>query len=242
VIEIVKNQLDFGLITNRREVIEFWQEEIGLSLDHVLRVRRGQDQYRFDVGGSVIKVNLLTDHEWKDEERSGYDELWIAKPGIEAPDPFIDPDGNKMCFVPPGFGGTTQIGARLRVPALARALAHYGGVLGFEPSGDGSFRCGESVVQLVEDADAPTGIERPGKGWTYLTVQVRDCDAEVARVEAAGARIVTRPINLGEVARMAMVSDPDGNLLEISQRASLTGPLPFREDRKRTTKSPREDR
>jgi hypothetical protein len=28
------------------------------------------------------------------------------------------------------------------------------------------------------------------------------------------------------VARMSMVADPDDNLLEISQRASLTGPLP----------------
>ena len=241
-IEIVKNQLDFGLITNRREVIDFWQEEIGLSLDHVLRVRRGQDQYRFDVAGSVIKVNLLTDHEWRDEERSGYDELWIAKPGIEKPEEFVDPDGNRMCFVPSGVGGVTQIGARLRVPELARAVAHYGEVLGFEPAGEARFGCGDSVLQLVEDAAAPTGIERPGKGWTYLTVQVRDCDAEVARIEATGARIATRPINLGEVARMAMVSDPDGNLLEISQRASLTGPLPFQEDRNRATKSPGEDR
>jgi predicted enzyme related to lactoylglutathione lyase len=242
VIEIVKNQLDFGLITNRREVIDFWQDEIGLPLDHVLRVRRGQDQYRFDVGGSVIKVNLLSDHEWKGEERSGYDELWIAKPGIDQPQTFVDPDGNRMCFVPPDSGGVTQIGARLRVPELARALHHYRDVLGFDAIGDAAVRCGESVVLLIEDPDAPTGIERPGRGWTYLTVQVRDCDAEVARVEAAGARITTRPINLGEVARMAMVSDPDGNLLEISQRASLTGPLPFQEDRKRATKNPREDR
>jgi lactoylglutathione lyase len=131
-----------------------------------------------------------------------------------------------MRFVPSGEKGVTQIGARLRVPELERTLAHYRDILGFEEIEDGVLRCGESVLMLVEDATAPTGIERPGRGWTYLTVQVRDCDAEVARVEAAGARIPTRPVTLGKVARMAMVSDPDGNLLEISQRASLTGPLP----------------
>ena len=110
--------------------------------------------------------------------------------------------------------------------ASARNPVPVDDALGFEQIGEAELRCGESVVLLVEDGEAPTGIDRLGKGWSYLTVQVRDCDAEVARVEAAGARISTRPVNLGEVARMAMVSDPDGNLLEISQRASLTGPLP----------------
>ena len=34
------------------------------------------------------------------------------------------------------------------------------------------------------------------------------------------------PVTLGDVARFSMVADPWGNQLEISQRASLTGPLP----------------
>jgi catechol 2,3-dioxygenase-like lactoylglutathione lyase family enzyme len=230
-IEIIKNQLDFGLLTRERSVVDFWQNDIGLPLDHVLPVRRGQDQYRFDVGGSVIKVNLVPDFRAGESgdrnERSGYDALWIATSDIDAPRAFTDPDGNRMQFVPAGDSGVTQIGVRLRVRDLERSLAHYRDVLGFESIGEASVRCGESVLMLVEDADAPTDVAGLGLGWGYLTVQVRDCDAEVARVEELGARVPTRPITLGQVARMAMVSDPDGNLLEISQRASLTGePLP----------------
>src|SRR6204780_4946997 len=34
------------------------------------------------------------------------------------------------------------------------------------------------------------------------------------------------PMTLGSVARISMIRDPDGNFIEISQRASLTGPIP----------------
>jgi lactoylglutathione lyase len=34
------------------------------------------------------------------------------------------------------------------------------------------------------------------------------------------------PLTLGATARISFVRDPDGNWIEISQRASLTGPLP----------------
>jgi catechol 2,3-dioxygenase-like lactoylglutathione lyase family enzyme len=33
-------------------------------------------------------------------------------------------------------------------------------------------------------------------------------------------------VTLGETARISFIRDPDGNWIEISQRASLTGPLP----------------
>ena len=225
-IEIVKEQLDFGLITNRKSVIDFWQQEVGLVLDHVLPVGRGHDQYRFDVGGSVIKVNYLPDRDLAGAERSGYDELWIARDDVDAPMPMRDPDGNRLRLIPKGWEGVGQIAVRLRVPQLDRSLAYYRDVLGFEAIGTSDLQCGDSMLALVEDASAPTGLERPGRGWTYLTVQVRDCDAEVARIEERGARVAVRPRTLGKVARIAMVSDPDGNWLEISQRASLTGPLP----------------
>ncbi len=34
------------------------------------------------------------------------------------------------------------------------------------------------------------------------------------------------PVTLGEVARISFIRDPDGNWIEISQRASLTGAIP----------------
>ena len=86
-------------------------------------------------------------------------------------------------------------------------------------------RCGDSVLLFEERADAPSGFAQAQRGWLYLTVQIRNCDAETERVEAAGGEVALAPMTLGEVARFSMVRDPDGNLLEISQRAQLTGPI-----------------
>lgn len=225
-IEIVKNQLDFGLLTQNPAVVDYWREEVALPLSEVLPVRRGHDQYRFDLGGTVIKVNLIESFEAAGTGRSGFESVLIPRAGLRSAESLEDPDGNKLMLVPPGENGVTQMGVCLGVREAARSRAHYGQVLGFTEEAPSVFRCGESLLFLEERADAPTGMTRPGLGWTYLTVQVRDCDAEVARLESLGAQLATRPVNLGEVARMAMVGDPDGNLLEVSQRASLTGPLP----------------
>lgn len=223
-IEVVKQQLDVGLLSARLEVVDFWRDEAGLRFDHLLRVARGHDQHRFDERGSVIKVNIRAATEG--DQRSGLEELLIARDGIEAPRSLADPDGNRVTFLPTGQAGVTQVGVRIVVPELERTMAYYRDVLGFEEEAPERVRCGDSVLLFEQRADAPSGFAEAQRGWLYLTVQVRNCDVEVARIEAAGGQVVVTPRNLGRVARMAMIRDPDGNLLEVSQRASLTGPLP----------------
>ena len=223
-IEIVKDQLDVGLVSDRLDVVDFWRDEAGLAFDHLLRIARGHDQHRFVEAGSVVKVNIREKIEG--DQRSGIEELLIARSDLDTTRPLADPDGNRVCFVPVGTQGVTQVGVRLAVPELARTIAYYRDVLGFWQEAPARVRCGDSVLLFEERADAPSGFAQAQRGWLYLTVQVRDCDAEVARIEAAGGQVVVTPRNLGEVARMAMIRDPDGNLLEVSQRASLTGPLP----------------
>jgi lactoylglutathione lyase len=63
-------------------------------------------------------------------------------------------------------------------------------------------------------------------GMRYVTVQVRDCDAEHRRLKSMGVWEGAAPVTLGTVARISFIRDPDGNFIEISQRASLTGPIP----------------
>jgi lactoylglutathione lyase len=224
VIDIVKNQLDVGLLSASISVVDFWRDEAGLKFDHVLPIMKGHDQHRFDEGGSVIKVNVRP--EQTGETRSGIEELLIARPDLADPKPMADPDGNRVTFVPSGAEGVTQVGVRIAVRDLSRTMVHYRDVLGFAEEAPARVRCGDTVLLFEERADAPSDAGQAERGWLYLTVQVRDCDAETARVEKLGARVAVAPRNMGKVARMAMILDPDGNLLEISQRASLTGPLP----------------
>lgn len=223
-IEIMKNQLDVGLVSEDPAVVDFWRDEAGLAFDHALPVVKDQVQYRFDERGTVVKVNVrkaLTG-----DQRSGIEALLIARDDLETRREMADPDGNRVVFVPTGTEGVTQIGVRIAVRDLARTRAYYRDVLGFAEEAANRVRCGDSVLLFEERDDAPSGFSQAQRGWLYLTVQIRDCDAETARVEAAGGEVVVRPMNLGEVARMSMVRDPDGNLLEISQRAQWTGPLP----------------
>ena len=97
-IEIVKNQLDVGLVSEDPAVVDFWRDEAGLVFDHALPVVKGQVQYRFDERGTVVKVNVrkaLTG-----DQRSGIQALLIARDDLDAPREKADPDGNCVLFVP----------------------------------------------------------------------------------------------------------------------------------------------
>jgi len=102
-VKLAKPMIDLGLSTNNLgPMVEFWEHEVGLRLDHVLPVRRGQKQYRYDAGGSVIKINHHYDP-LPDAAPSGYRELLIAKADLKGSRQLTDPDGNRISLVPTGF-------------------------------------------------------------------------------------------------------------------------------------------
>ena len=55
--------------------------------------------------------------------------------------------------------------------------------------------------------------------------QIFKVDEVHALILSAGAREGLPPTTLGNVARISMILDPDGNWIELSQRASIVGPL-----------------
>ena len=117
---------------------------------------------------------------------------------------------------------------RLAVRDLAAHRRFYGEALGLPEEAyapGAAFRAGESLVLLEQAADAPSEAPFEGRGWRYLTFQVFKVDAEHARILDQGGREAVAPRTLGTTARISMVKDPDGNWIEISQRASITGSL-----------------
>ena len=90
----------------------------------------------------------------------------------------------------------------------------------------GLFQSGETRLFLTRDATTARSGTMRAPGYRYLTVQVWDADAEYDRIVERGGEGAMPPRTMGDVARFGFVRDPDGNWLEISQRASLTGPLP----------------
>ena len=88
-----------------------------------------------------------------------------------------------------------------------------------------AFRLGDSLVLLEEDAAATADPVRQARGWRYITLQVADIDAVHNELRGKGVREGLAPTTLGEVARISMILDPDGNWIELSRRASIVGGL-----------------
>jgi catechol 2,3-dioxygenase-like lactoylglutathione lyase family enzyme len=225
---LAKNVIDVGLSTNDLEpMLRFWQQDIGLRFDHVLPVRRGQKQYRHDAQGSVIKLNHHAEP-LPEAAPSGYRELIIAREGLQKPRRTMDPDGNRVQLVPPGYDGVTQIAVAMGVRSLNEHRRFYGDILGFPEqswSAGPAFRLGDSLIFLEEDRAATVNPIRQARGWRYITLQIADIDAVHEELRSKGVREGLAPITLGDVARISMILDPDGNWIELSRRASIVGSL-----------------
>ena len=226
--QLAKNIIDLGLSTNHLEpMLRFWQHDAGLRFDHMLPVRRGQKQYRHDAQGSVIKLNHHAEP-LPEAAPSGYRELIIAREGLREPRRMVDPDGNRVQLVPPAYGGITQLAVAMAVRSLIEHRKFYRDMLGFAEQpwpGGAAFRLGDSLLVLEEDTCATVDPARQATGWRYITLQIADIDAVHDELRSKGVREGLAPVTLGDVARISMILDPDGNWIELSRRASIVGSL-----------------
>jgi len=226
--ELAKPRIDVGLFTTGLEpMLDFWQNEIGLPLDHVLPLGGGLQQHRHDLLGSVLKINHAR-NELPIATPSGYRELLIAREGLLGPKRLTDPDGNRVTLVPPGTHGIERIGIRLGVRDVNAHRRFYAVSLGLPDvpeEGGNSFLCGDSVILFEKAEDAISDPSLEGAGFRYITVQIRNVDEEHTAILARGGTEGRAPQTLGKVARISFVRDPDGNWIEMSQRASLVGAL-----------------
>jgi len=215
-VKLAKDCLDVGLYTDRYEELRsFYCGELGLEYEELLKVGGGIHQHRLGLRGSVLKVN--SSREPLDEAPTNY--IGFELNGARAQD-LRDPDGTAVTVSP-------DVG-RIAVHWASSAPAQLATMLrdGFDAVdlGDRRLRVGTTVLAL-HPGGAPVGPVR-SRGFRYLTVQVWDVRAEHANLLQLGWREWVPPRKLGETAYISFVLDPDGSPIEISQRASLTGPLP----------------
>jgi lactoylglutathione lyase len=224
---LAKDRIDVGHYTNRwAEGAEaFWRDEVGLVYEELLKVGNGVHQHRFGVRGSVCKVNAARAD--LPSAPTAFRRLRIADDSLEAPVLLLDPDGTEVELVPTGFEGVADLAvvwAVADVDEVERLLVEG---FGATAEGDGRVRLGTSLLSLVHDP--AVGVVDGGmfaSGFRYLTVQVRDVRAAHAHLLATGWAEGRSPVKLGDTAFISFVRDPGGSWIEVSQRASLTGPLP----------------
>jgi catechol 2,3-dioxygenase-like lactoylglutathione lyase family enzyme len=122
----------------------------------------------------------------------------------------------------------------LRTPNFARLREFYVSVLGMRVAGGFA---GENIIFLdagnvlieLEEQGRPEGARsaRGGAGWNHLALQVDDVDAAFRHLSGLGVPFQAEPTNYPEgagVMRIAFLTDPDGNIIELLQ--PLTGELP----------------
>src|SRR5688572_9801134 len=102
---LAKPCLDVGVFTNRLdEMRAFYEGEVGLPYNHLLKLGGGGHQHRLDLHGSVFKLNHHRDT--LPDSPTTFRRLVIAGAG---PRILHDPDGNEVELVPPGHDGVTDI-------------------------------------------------------------------------------------------------------------------------------------
>ena len=101
------------------------------------------------------------------------------------------------------------------VSDLATAKAVYAALLGIPPQTDGSYYVGFAAdgqhIGLVPGG-RPQGMSSPVAFW-----HVRDIEAKLAEVTAAGAIVKEPAHDVGGGRLVATVTDPDGNVLGLLQ-------------------------
>jgi len=108
--------------------------------------------------------------------------------------------------------------------AIALCRDKFGAAVEFEfPGPDGQpayvgLGLGDDHLGIGRDPDAPAEPSARFSLWVYAG----DCDAAVERLRAAGTTIVEEPADQPWGERVARVLDPDGNLVNVGQRAAGT--------------------
>ncbi len=236
--ELAKDCIDVGVFTNQVDQMRaFYAERIRLPYEEMLPIGGGVRQYRYGLLGSVLKINHSRDP-LPERAASGYSRVIIADRRTPIPLALTDPDGNEIQLVPSGQSGINQIEIHLGVTNEADFDRFYGEVMGAEKLAPRRYRIGKTILSFDLDPKARRAdrsdprsaadimVSIRAVGIRYMTIQVRDCDDEFKHFMGSGVWPGSAPISLGAVARICFIRDPDGNWIEISQRASLTGPLP----------------
>jgi lactoylglutathione lyase len=223
--DLAKPHMDVGLFTNRREEqLHFWQQVVGLEFDHMGKLGGGMQQLRHHANGSILKVNHARDP-LAPAPASGIVGVRIARPGLDERRELADPDGNRVLLVPPGDEGVVGIAIELAVNSRDAHDRFWRHAMQFDSPAPGVYLCGDTRVIVVAERRVERCDDWRAPGWRYTTVQIRDCVAEHAGVLARGGEEGRAPMLLGDTVRYSFVRDPDGNFIELSQRASLVGHL-----------------
>ena len=138
----------------------------------------------------------------------------------------MNPDGELITLVPLGFKGIKETAIKVKVNNLKSHADFYENVMGFKRENDRTFQVGNCLLFLdeIEEEEKLFAGHWVNLGFRYLTLHVMKIDETFSGMVAAGAEVGEEPYAIGDIAKISFLKDPDGNWIEVAQRASLAGP------------------
>lgn len=115
----------------------------------------------------------------------------------------------------------------LMVTDLDASTTFYRDIIGLNPDsveeGNAEFATGECTLVLESDFDEEIfdafGLDEPGENrgdGVIVAIEVDDVDAVYSRADEAGVDIRMEPTDVDWGRRMALLTDPDGYVVEVS--------------------------
>ena len=226
-VQLAKDHVDVGLYTNRYDALAGFYGPDGLlrlPYEELLKVGGGVHQHRYGLRGSVLKINAARAD--LAPAPTAFVRLTVADDTRTTAAVLRDPDGTEVVLAPPAVNGLIDIAVHWATADVDRLGALLGDGFGAEHEGGTDWRLGTTLLRLLHQPDVAPVEGMFARGFRYLTVQVRDVRAAHAHLLATGWTEGRAPVKLGETAFISFVRDFGGSWVEVSQRASLTGPLP----------------
>lgn len=219
-----RNLFDVGILTQQREsMLAFWRDELGLPVTQAINPVEGVFQYKLDLKGAVLKLNCVAMALPTNNPVNGLRLLLIADERVDTPRHLKDPDGNRVCLVPPGYMGIHTFGVHFSVSDEAAFAHFYGEVCQLRKIRDRTYDFAGATISFSWSPDVVAHADTTGAGFYYLTFQVMDASEAHAALCRRGA-VEVQPVSAGHTTTSSIISfirDPDGNKIEISQRPDL---------------------
>ncbi|MEM8496563.1 MAG: VOC family protein [Pseudomonadota bacterium] len=215
---------DVGILTQQREaMLAFWHDKLGLAITQELYPVNGVAQYKLDLKGAVLKLNCVDVDLPANNLDNGLRLLLIADGRVEAPRQLKDPDGNRVCLIPPGYRGIDRFAVHFSV-SNERSFDHfYGHICQLPKIADRTYDCAGAAISFSWSPDVQANVDTTGIGYYYLTFQALDAAAEHKALCERGA-VEDQPVSDSHTTTGSIISfilDPDGNKIELSQREDL---------------------
>lgn len=222
-LRLARAAFDVGLLTTDvGPMVAFWHHERRLPVERVFEPSPGVTQYKLTMHGAVLKVNHVAAGAGPPARLGAVRLLRLVDDEIVEARHLRDPDGNLVQLVPPG-GDLSTFGVHLTVSDERSAAEFYGGVLGLEVVSDRCYDVAGAALSFAWSPDVAPATGTGGRGFGYITLQVMDVMAAHAFVCSRGADEVMAPSDSAYAggSSVSFIADPDGNLIELSERPDL---------------------